>query len=127
MSDDRYSQIASGARGATGDAEWQKLVKFVKGLFPSKPEKRPVIAEEGNQRGLSEEIAGVARMVREPASSSADWDNVYQDWMDGAIDIEDMEEGQLQSIYDELRGYEGQDPETMIEELTTYRDRYWNR
>ncbi len=125
MPDDRFSQISQGAKKATGDAEWQRLFKFIKGLFPAGKEEEPRIAEEGGGRGLDEEIAGVARMVREPASSSADWDNVYQDWMDGGIDLEDMEEDDLIGIYNELRGYEGQEPETMIEELTTFRDRYY--
>jgi hypothetical protein len=123
MADDRYSKISEGAKQATGHYEFKKFWDMIKGLFPEKEEKAEVF--QGVETPLAEEIAGVRRMVTDPESTSVDWDNVYQQWMEGEIDIEDMTDEQLINIYDELRGFEGQSPETMIEELTTYRDRMY--
>ena len=124
MSDTRLGKISEGARERTGYYPFKKFFEMLGGLMP---EKGPEAREESvkHPSDLGQEIAGVSRMVLEPASSSADWDNIYQAWMDGTIEIEDMSEGQLKSIYDELRGYEGQEPETMIEELTQFRDRMY--
>lgn len=126
MSDNRMREVSEGARKKTGYYQFKKFFDMISGLIP---EKEGPVAEQASipRQGLAEEIADFSRMVQSPESTSADWDNIYQDWMDGVIEIEEMSEGQLKSIYDELRGYEGQAPETMIEELTQFRDRMYSR
>ncbi len=123
---DRLEQISEGAKTSTGHYEIKRLWDKLMGLFPEK--EGPPAEEAVMPRGkLAEGIADFSRMVQSPESTSADWDNIYQDWMDGTIDLEEMSEGQIKSIYDEIRGYEGQEPETMIEELTQFRDRMYSR
>lgn len=115
--------VSEGARKSTGYYELQNLWNKIKGLFPEKEGVGSV--ESGIQRPLAEEIAGVSRMVQNPESASADWDNIFQDWMESGEGLEDMSDPQLQSLFDDLRGYEGESRYQMIEDLTTYRDRMY--
>lgn len=118
--------ISEGARGTTAHYELKDLWRKIKGLFPEKQEGEGIL-EEGPRGALAEKIAGVSRMVQNPESDSTEWDNIFQDWMDTGEGLEEMSDPQLQSIFDELRGYEGESRYQMIEDLTTYRDRMYGR
>ena len=64
-------QISQGFKDSTGDSEWKRFMKWLGGFKKESPE-QGVQVEERVERPLAEEIAGVGRMVTEPASSSAD-------------------------------------------------------
>jgi len=125
MPDDRLSQIAQGAKGATGYDEWEKIKGFFGQLFPEKKE-GPVMAAEGRGGDLSEEIAGVSRMVQEPESTSEDWLSMGTKFMETG-DLQDATDEELMMLLDDLLGREGADRESMIEDLETYRSRMMSR
>lgn len=125
MPDDRFSQIAQGARGATGYDEWEKIKGFMSKLFPKRPEE-PVIAAEGRGGDLAEEIAGVSRMVQEPESTSEDWLSMGTKFMETG-DLQDATDEELMMLLEDLLGREGADRESMIDDLETYRSRMMSR
>lgn len=116
--------VSEGARKSTGYYELQNLWNKIKGLFPEKEEGVGEV-ESGIQRPLAEEIAGVSRMVQEPESASTEWDNIYQDWIDTGEGLDEMSDSQLESLFRDLRGRQGESRYQMIEDLTTYRDRMY--
>ena len=124
MSDTRFGQMAEGARKSTGHYELKKLWDMIMQLMPERKE-GPVEAETEKPGRLAGEIADVRRMVTDPESTSTEWDNQFQDWMDTGEGMDEWSDEALISIYDELRDYEGQERYEMIEDLTTYRDRYY--
>lgn len=124
MSDTRYGQISEGARKSTGHYELKKFWDMLMGLMPERKE-GAVEAETEKPGRLAGEIADVRRMVTDPESTSTEWDNQFQDWMDTGEGMDEWSDDALISIYDELRDYEGQERYEMIEDLTKYRDRYY--
>ena len=83
--------------------------------------------EEGrNENDLGNRIADVSRMVQNPESDSTDWTSMGSDFMETG-DLEDATDEELMMILDELLGKEGGDRESMIEDLTRYRDRQYTR
>ena len=121
---DRLGQMSSGFKAATGDNEWQKIKKFFGQFIPEKGESGPVEARDENPNNLGDQIAGVSRMVQNPESDSTDWTSMGTDFMETG-NLDDATDEELMMIMDELFGKQGGDRESMIEDLTRFRDRQY--
>lgn len=102
--------ISEGVKKATGYDELEALKGLLRRFFPKSGD--PGEAMEG-------------KATRDPEERTGELDDIYKEWMDTGEGLEGLREEDLMSLFDEIRGYEDQSPETMIEELTRYRDRYY--
>ena len=125
---DRLAGISQGAKDATAYDFFKKMGDKVRGWMPEKKDGVQEVDEgpADDPNDLGNKIAGVSRMVQNPESTSTEWESSNDKFLETG-NLDDISDTDLMDLFEQIRGYNGEDRQTMIEELNTYRDRMASR